>query len=170
MKHTIWSMAAVCGLALAAVGPADAERPSPFRDERRYDDAADRDESRRDFIRGGHVNIGIIFGPGRGEAPYPDAGRHPDRYPDQGCYDCGDDRRDGEWRREEAKRRAEWDREEAKRYYEHQREADKRYAEQIREEDKRFWEQEREASKRHAELEREAWKRQAEFERERRKR
>ena len=173
MANNSWGFTIFCGLALATTGWAQAEKPSPFLEKRGLDQPPkERQEfvenARRDFIRGGHVNVGIVFGPGRSrdrDAPRgPDV--YPDRHPERGCGECEYESHGDEWYREEAKRRAEWEREEAKRYYEHQREADKRYYEQQHEAKKRHHEMRREERKRRREHEREAHKRQQEHERE----
>lgn len=165
MTKTAFTVMAAMGVALA---PAwlRAEKPSPFSERDATVDEAPHETQRRDFIRGGHVNVGIIFGRGRDRGPGP--GQYPDRHPDGPCYDCGYGRGDDDWRREEAKRRDEWTREEAKRSAEWRREADKRYFEDQREAEKRFQEQERETYKRRAEHEREMAKHERERFRERR--
>ena len=161
-------------MALIGAGLAQAEKPGPIFEHWEFDRPSARkyfgDEARNDFIRGGHVNVGIVFGPGRGRDAEPKSGRYPHHYPERRCDDCGYGSQDDEWRREEAKRQAEWEREESKRYYERQREADKRYYERLREDEKRFREQEREAYKRQAEYERELAKAAREADRERFKR
>lgn len=136
--------------------PREVERDRPERQgfhAVQYYDERVGDQHRRDFIRGGHVNIGVIFGgqnDRRGSDSYPDG--YPDRYPDRGCDDCGYGRSNDDWYREAAKRRAEWEREEAKRYYEQQREAEKRFREQERE----AWKRQRESEREHVKALREA--------------
>lgn len=151
MARMIFSAAAMAGTMLLAAGVSQAEKPNPFPQRAEYgerDEALD-DQARRDFIRGGHVNIGVVFG-GRNRDDRQGLEDHPAR----GCSDCDYGRND-DWYRDEAKRQAEWNREEAKRYFEQQREADKRYHEHQREAGKRFREQERETWKRQRESERE---------------
>ena len=164
MTQSTWTATTVCALALVTAGFARAEKPSPlpskgevieeFEQEHRFGD-----DYRRDFIRGGHVNVGIIFGRDRSRRRGPDAYPYPDRYPSRGCVDCEYDSHQDDWYREESKRRAEWEREEAKRIAEHEREAAKRYYEQEREASKRYYEQERERDKRYYERRREDEKR-----------
>lgn len=168
MARMIFSAAAMAGAIVLAAGVGQAEKPNPFpqRAERAERHEAFDDQARRDFIRGGHVNIGVVFG-GRNRDNRRGPGDYPARYPDRGCGDCDYGRNDDDWYREEAKRQAEWEREEAKRYYEQQREADKRYYEHQRESEKRFREQEREAWKRQLENDREQTKALREADRER---
>lgn len=158
MARMIFSAAAMAGTMLLAAGVGQAEKPNPFPQRAEYGERHEAldDQARRDFIRGGDVNIGVVFG-GRNRDNRRGPDDYPARYPDRGCGDCDYGRND-DWYREEAKRRAEWDREEAKRYYEQQREAEKRFREQEREAWKRQLENDREQTKALREADRDRFK------------